>query len=41
MFLVYTEPSTMTIGEAGFEQLANVNSFRVADAIFLLRGDAV
>ena len=31
---VYTEPSTMRIGEAGFEQLPNVISFRVADAIF-------
>ena len=27
MFLVYTEPSTMRIGEAGFEQLANMFSF--------------
>ena len=35
-FLVYTEPSTMRIGEAGFEQLANVISFRVANAIFSL-----
>ena len=26
MFLVYTEPSTMRIGEAGFEQLANMVS---------------
>ena len=34
MFLVYTEPSTMRIGEAGFEQLANIVSFRVADTIF-------
>ena len=31
MFLVYTEPSTMRIGEAGFEQLANVVSFRAPD----------
>ena len=35
MFLVYTEPSTMRIGEAGFEQLANVVSFR---ARFCARG---
>ena len=28
MFLVYTEPSRMRIGEAGFEQLANLVSFR-------------
>ena len=28
MFLEYTEPATMRIGEAGFEQLANVVSFR-------------
>ena len=34
VFLVYTEPSTMRIGEAGFEQFSNVISFRVADAIF-------
>ena len=34
MFLVYTETSTMRIGEAGFEQLANVVSFRVDDTIF-------
>ena len=34
MFLVYTEPSTMRIGEAGFEQLANVVSFRAPDTIF-------
>ena len=34
VFQVYTEPFTMRIGEAGFEQLANVISFRVADAIF-------
>ena len=27
MFLVYTEPSTMRIGDAGFEQLANMISF--------------
>ena len=33
-FLVYTEPSTVRIGEAGFEQFSNVISFRVADAIF-------
>ena len=48
IFLVYTESSTMRIGEAGFEQLANVVSFRVADTffprkkcIFLPRGDVV
>ena len=35
MFMKYTEPSTMRIGEAVFEQLANVVSFRVADTIFL------
>ena len=34
VFLVYTEHSTIRIGEAGFKQLANVVSFRVADAIF-------
>ena len=34
MFLAYTEPSTMRIGEAGFEQLANFVRFRVADIIF-------
>ena len=34
VFLVYTEPSTMRNGEAGFEQLANVISVRVANAIF-------
>ena len=34
LFLVYTEPFTMRIGEAGFEQFANVISFRVPDAIF-------
>ena len=38
MFLIYTEPSTMTIGEAGFEQLANMVRFRawfrVPDTIF-------
>ena len=35
MFLVYTEPSTVRIGEAGFEQFSNVISFRAADVIFL------
>ena len=35
MFLVYTEPSTMKIGEAGFEQLANVVSFRAPDFVSL------
>ena len=50
MFLVYTEPSTMRIGEAGFEQLAKVVSFRAPDfmpltefslekCIFLPQGD--
>ena len=34
MFLVYTEPSTMRIGEARIGQLANVFSFRVADTTF-------
>ena len=34
MFLVYTEPSTMRIDEAGFEQLANMVSFRAPDTIF-------
>ena len=34
VFLVYTEPSTMRIGEAGFEQFINVISFRATDAIF-------
>ena len=34
MFLVCTEPSTMRIGEAGFEQLANVVSFHAPDTIF-------
>ena len=33
MVLVYTEPSTIRIGEAGFEQLANVFSFRVPNAV--------
>ena len=33
MFLVYTEPSTMRIGEAGFEQLANLVSFRAPDFV--------
>ena len=33
MFLVYTEPSTVRIGEAGFEQLANVVSFRAPDFV--------
>ena len=52
MFLVYTEPSTMRIGEAGFEQLANVVSFCAPDfvpltqfslekCIFLPQGDVV
>ena len=52
MFLVYIEPSTMRIGEAGFEQLANVVSFRASDfvpltqcslekCIFLPQGDVV
>ena len=35
MFLVYTEPSTMRIGEAGFEQLANIVNFRTPDFVFL------
>ena len=34
MFLVYTEPSTTMIGEAGFKQLVNIVSFRLADTIF-------
>ena len=33
MFLVYTEPSTMRISETGFEQLANVVSFRALDFV--------
>ena len=33
VFLVYPEPSTMRIGEAGFEQLANVVSFRAPDFV--------
>ena len=33
MFLVYTEPSTMRIGEAGFEQSANMVSFRAPDFV--------
>ena len=47
VFLVYTEPSTVRIGEAEFEQFSNIISFRVADAIFprrmyfLPRGDVV
>ena len=48
MFLIYTKPSTMRMGEAGFEQLANVVRFRIADTffprkkcIFLSRGDVV
>ena len=52
MFLVYTESSTMRIGEAGFEQLANMVSFRALDfvpltqfslekCIFLLQRDVV
>ena len=52
MFLVHTEPSTMRIGEAGFEQLANMVSFRAPDfvpltqfslekCIFLPQGDVV
>ena len=37
MLLVYTEPSKMRIGVAGFEQIANVVSFRAPDTtqIFL------
>lgn len=34
MFLVYTETLTMTIGDEGFEQLANVINFRVIGGIF-------
>ena len=38
MFLVYTEPSTMRIGEAEFKQLSNMVSFRapffVPDTVF-------
>ena len=48
VFLVYTGPSTVRIGKAGFEQFSNVISFHVADAIdpqrmifFLPRGDFV
>ena len=52
MFLVYTEPSTMRIGDAGFDQLANVVSFCDPDfvpltqfslekCIFLPHGDVV
>ena len=52
MFLVYTEPSAMRFGEAGFEQLANMVSFRAPDfmpwhrfslekCIFLPQGDVV
>ena len=48
MFLVYTEPSTMRIGEAGFEQkLANMVSFHAPGTIFfrkcifLPQGDVV
>ena len=50
MFLVYTEPSTMRIAEAEFEQLAIMVSFRAAEAltqfslekcIFLPQGDVV
>ena len=37
VFLIYTEPSTMGIGEAGFEHFSNVISFRVTDAIFSRR----
>ena len=33
MFLVYTETSTMRIGEAGFEQLANMVSIRAPDFV--------
>ena len=33
MFLVYTEPSTMRMGEAGFEQYANMVSFRAPDFV--------
>ena len=52
MFLVYTELSTNRIGEAGFEQLTNMVSFRAPDfvpltqlslekCIFLPQGDVV
>ena len=52
MFLVYSEPFTVRIGEAGFEQLANMISFRAPDfvpltqfslekCIFLPHGDVV
>ena len=34
VFLVYTKPFTMRIGEAVFEQLANVISFPAVDALF-------
>ena len=33
MFPVYTEPSTMRIGEAEFEKLANVVSFHAPDFV--------
>ena len=50
MLQVYTEPSTMRIGEAAFEQLANMVSFHAPDfvpltqfslekCIFLPQGD--
>ena len=52
MLLVYIEPSTMRMGEAGFEQYANMISFRAPDfvpltqfslekCIFLPQGDVV
>ena len=34
VFLEHTEPATVRIGEAGFEQFSYVISFRVADTIF-------
>ena len=47
VFLVYTEPSTMRIGEAGFEQFSNFISFSCRwcnipseKVFFLPRGDA-
>ena len=52
MFLLYTEPSTMRMGEAGFEELANKVNFRAPDfvpltqfslekCVFLPQGDVV
>ena len=52
LFLVYNEPSTVRIGEAGFEQLANMVSFRAPEFMpltqfslekynFLPQGDVV